>query len=347
MTTILELKNISKSFDDNLVVNNLSLSLRKGEIGCLLGPSGCGKTTILRAIAGFEVPDTGEIFMNDTRVSARNTLVPPEERRIGMVFQDYAIFPHLNAKDNVAFGLLKLDKGRKEDRVNELLALVGLEDASQKFSHELSGGQQQRVALARALAPKPELLLMDEPFSNLDVTLRERLSMEVREILKESGTTAIMVTHNQNEAFAMADAIGVMYEGNLLQWDTGYNLYHRPTSTVVADFVGEGVLLNGLVLDERQVKTGLGVLEGEFTYPCQNGCPADVLIRPEDIIHDDASSFKAKILRKNFRGANILYTLLLPSNETVLALVPSYCQHEVGQFIGITPKVDDIILFES
>ena len=165
--------------------------------------------------------------------------------------------------------------------------------------------------------------------------------------MKESGTTAILVTHNQNEAFAMADAIGVMYEGNLLQWDTGYNLYHRPASTVVADFVGEGVLLNGLVIDERQVKTGLGVLEGEFAYPCQNGCPADVLIRPEDIIHDDASNFKARILQKNFRGANILYTLLLPSNEKVLALVPSYCQHEVGQFIGITPKVDDIILFES
>ena len=347
MKTVLELKHISKSFGDHLVLKNLSLSLKKGQIGCLLGPSGCGKTTVLRTIAGFEDLDAGEMLINGSCVSTKNTKVPTEARRVGMVFQDYALFPHLNVSDNIGFGLLKFDQGRKKDRVKDLLALVGLTDASQKFPHELSGGQQQRVALARALAPKPDLLLMDEPFSNLDVALRERLSMEVREILKNSATTALMVTHNQNEAFAVADEIGVMHSGNLLQWDTGYNLYHRPASTLVADFVGEGVLLAGRVIDERKVQTGLGVLEGEFTYPCKNGCPADVLIRPEDIIHDDASGFKTKILAINFRGANILYTLLLPSNEKVLALVPSYCQHEVGQFIGIIPKVDDIILFEK
>jgi iron(III) transport system ATP-binding protein len=155
-----------------------------------------------------------------------------------------------------------------------------------------------------------------------------------------------MVTHSQSEAFAVADEIGVIKEGTMLQWDTAYNLYHRPAHNYVADFVGEGVLLPGLVLDDRRVKTGLGVLEGQFKYPCQNGCPADVLIRPEDIIHDDASSFKAKILKKHFRGANILYTLQLPSKDRVMALVPSTCQHEAGHSIGIIPKVDDLILFE-
>ena len=346
MKTVLEVENISKSFGHQEVVKNLSLSLNKGRIGCLLGPSGCGKTTILRAIAGFENIDSGEIRINDLIVSGRHVLVAPEQRRIGMVFQDYALFPHLSVKDNIGFGLKNINGKKKENRIHELLHLVRLGDAAGRFPHEISGGQQQRVALARALAPKPDLLLMDEPFSNLDVTLRERLSTEVREILKEHGTTALMVTHNQHEAFAVADEIGVIQDGNLVQWDSGHNLYHRPQNTWVADFVGDGVLLPGKVLDESKVETGLGILEGQFKYPCENGCPADVLIRPEDIIHDDNSSFKARILKKHFRGANILYTLQLPSKDIVLALVPSTCHHEVGQFIGIIPRVDDIILFE-
>ena len=347
MKTVLEVTNISKLFDGQPVVKNLSLSLDKGKIGCLLGPSGCGKTTILRAIAGFENIDAGEIRINQSIVTSSAILVPPEQRRIGMVFQDYALFPHLSLKDNIAFGIKNINGKKKEIRIDELLRLVKLKDAAQKFPHEISGGQQQRVALARALAPEPELLLLDEPFSNLDVTLRERLSAEVREILKEQATTALMVTHNQHEAFAVADEIGVIQDGKLMQWDTGHNLYHRPSSNWVADFVGDGVLLPGKVLDDRRVETGLGILDGQFKYPCQNGCPADVLIRPEDIIHDDASRFKAKILKKHFRGANILYTLQLPSGDVVLALVPSTCQHDVGQSIGIIPRVNDIILFEK
>lgn len=347
METVLNVNNISKSLGNQPVVKNLSLSLDKGTIGCLLGPSGCGKTTILRVIAGFEGIDAGEIRINDLIVSGRHILVPPEQRRIGMVFQDYALFPHLSVKDNVAFGLRNINGKKKEKRIDELLHLVRLVDAAQKFPHEISGGQQQRVALARALAPEPDLLLLDEPFSSLDVTLREQLSTEVREILKEQATTALMVTHNQHEAFAVSDEIGVIQDGKLVQWGTGHNLYHRPASNWVADFVGDGVLLPGMVLDDRRVETGLGILEGQFKYPCQNGCPADVLIRPEDIIHDDASSFKAKILKKHFRGANIIYTLQLPSKDVVLALVPSTCQHDVGHSIGIIPKVDDIILFEK
>ncbi|MGD2187563.1 MAG: ABC transporter ATP-binding protein [Desulfobacterales bacterium] len=347
MRTVLEVKNISKSYGNQLVVNNFSLSLQKGMIGCLLGPSGCGKTTILRIIAGFEDINAGEIRINQAIVSGRHILVPPEQRRVGMVFQDYALFPHLSVKDNVAFGLRNINGKKKEKRIDELLHLVRLVDAAPKFPHEISGGQQQRVALARALAPEPELLLLDEPFSNLDVALRERLSTEVREILKEQATTALMVTHNQHEAFAVSDEIGVIQDGKLVQWDSGHNLYHRPANDWVADFVGDGVLLPGMVLDDRSVATGLGILEGQFKYPCQNGCPADVLIRPEDIIHDDASDFKAKILKKHFRGANILYTLQLPSKDVVLALVPSTCQHDVGHSIGIIPKVNDIILFEK
>ena len=223
---LLELKNIQQAYGQQLVVNNLSLTLEKGQIGCLLGPSGCGKTSVLRCIAGFEPVIAGEILLSGVRVSGNGVFLPPEQRHIGMVFQDYALFPHLTVIDNIGFGLHQLPKNDRGPRVNELLGTVGLSDAANKYPHELSGGQQQRVALARALAPRPDLLLLDEPFSNLDVSLRERLSLEVREILKSQNTTAILVTHDQNEAFAIADEIGIMHRGEIQQWDSAYNLYH-------------------------------------------------------------------------------------------------------------------------
>ena len=346
METVLEIESIAKAFDEKPVLKDISFSLETGSIGCLLGPSGCGKTTALRIIAGFECPDRGEIQINQQTVAKSGYFLSPEKRKIGMVFQDYALFPHLSVFDNIGFGLLQLSGRDKKKRIDEMLNLVGLTEAYNHFPHELSGGQQQRVALARALAPQPELLLMDEPFSNLDVSLRERLSMEVRDILKTSNMSALMVTHNQQEAFAMADVIGVLNNGRLQQWDTAYNLYHRPANQVVADFVGEGVLLRGKVTGRDQVDTGLGILNGPFSYPCRNGCPAHVLIRPEDIVHDHNSRFKARIIKKTFRGANILYTLELPSTEKVMALVPSHHNHTLGQEIGILPQVDEIILFD-
>lgn len=347
MEKALELISISKSYDTKRVINALSLELKKGDIGCLLGESGCGKTTVLRCIAGFEEIESGAIQIKDSLVSSHNNCVPPEARALGMVFQDYALFPHLSVADNVVFGLGKLPKYRKSNRVVEMLDLVGLTADAKKFPHELSGGQQQRVALARALAPNPGLLLMDEPFSNLDIALRERLCIDVRRILKKLGISGMLVTHNQQEAFAMADMIGVMRNGALEQWDTAYNLYHRPKSQYVADFVGEGTLIKGQVASDDEVRTQLGTLKGRFSYPCRNGCPADVLIRPDDIVHDDDSPFKAKILRKRFRGANILYTLQLENNDEVLALVSSHHNHSVGNEIGIRPQVDEIVLFES
>jgi len=347
MQTILELRNISKSFDGKAVISDLSLTLPQGSIGCLLGASGCGKTTALRTIAGFETPDTGQILINDRLVANQKGGVPPEKRLIGMVFQDYALFPHLTVKENVSFGLRRVPGPELNRRISELLEIVGMTAFQDKYPHELSGGQQQRIALARALAPQPEILLLDEPFSNLDVALRERLSMEVRDILKQSGISAILVTHNQHEAFAMADAIGVMHNGRLEQWDSAYNLYHRPASLFVAKFIGEGVLLPGKVVDDRLVETGLGSLRGAFSYPCRNGCPARILIRPEDVVHDHDSRYKAKVLNKNFRGPNILYTLLLPSKDTILSLVPSHHDHQIGEEIGIVPQVEEIILFEE
>ncbi len=349
---LLELKNVSQAYGRHAVVRDLSCSLEEGAIGCLLGPSGCGKTTVLRAIAGFEPIQGGEIRIAGATVGSPARHVPAERRRIGMVFQDYALFPHLSVADNIAFGLKKSAAAARRPRVEELLSTVGLPGAGNKYPHELSGGQQQRVALARALAPKPQLLLLDEPFSNLDVDLRERLSLEVRDILKQSGSTAILVTHDQHEAFAVADEIGIMHEGRIQQWDTPYNLYHRPTNRFVADFVGQGVFLEGEVINEREVRIELGALAGTIPPGCRAGCGAcgkgcrvSVLLRPDDVVHDDAAPTQAEVVAKAFRGAQFLYTLRLPSGMQVLSLVPSHHNHAIGEKIGIRLDVDHVVVF--
>src|SRR5574343_52041 len=350
----LELNGVVQRYGKHTVVDGVNFRLEAGSIACLLGPSGCGKTTLLRCIAGFEEIADGEIRLHGAVVSRAGLSTPPEKRRIGMVFQDYALFPHLSVEQNVAFGL-----GRKPDdearlRVRQLLATVGLHGQGDKYPHELSGGQQQRVALARALAPRPELILLDEPFSNLDVGLRERLSVEVRDILKREGSTAIMVTHDQHEAFAMADEIGIMYEGRIQQWDVPYNLYHRPANRFVADFIGQGVLVVGTVGEHNSVRMELGTLLSatpvecnETCSSCDNGCLVDVLLRPDDIVHDDNSPVQAEVLHKAFRGADILYTLRLDSGSEVLSLVPSHHNHALGEKIGIRLDADHLIAFKK
>ena len=345
MEPVLDVTSVAVSYGGKTVVTDVSLELEKGDIGCILGPSGCGKTTLLRAIAGFEPLQCGSIALNGRAVATVFDALSPEKRRVGMVFQDYALFPHLTVKENVTFALRGIPVARREVIADELMDLMALEKASRAYPHELSGGQQQRVAMARALALEPMLLLMDELFSNLDVNLREKLSTDIRNILKDRGISALMVTHNQGEAFAMGDVIGVMSQGKLLQWDSAYNLYHRPVNTEVADFVGEGVLLPGRVTGAGTVQTEVGLLKGQFSYPCEDGCPAAVLLRPEDIVHDHQSPLTARIVKKNFRGPNILYTLALPSKDTVLSLVPSHHNHALGEHIGIRPEVDEIVLF--
>ncbi len=346
MAALLELKDVGKTFGTTPVVHSLSFRLEQGAIGCLLGPSGCGKTTVLRLVAGFEAVSTGEILIDGNVVSAPGQTLPPERRQVGMVFQDYALFPHLTVEKNIAFGLHRWPPDARASRVRELLELVGLKDHARLYPHQLSGGQQQRVALARALAPKPELLLLDEPFSNLDVELRERLGLELRQILKHENMTAILVTHDQQEAFAMADEIGVMHEGRIQQWDDAYRLYHQPANRFVADFIGQGVFLPGTVLNSHQIEIELGILDGSFPPECSRGCPVDVLIRPDDIVHDDASPLLGEVVHKAFRGASILYTLRLPSGGTALSLVPSHHNHALGEKIGIRLDVDHVVAFK-
>ncbi|MDD2728212.1 ABC transporter ATP-binding protein [Malikia sp.] len=333
-------------------VDGVTLGLAAGEIGVLIGPSGCGKTTLLRAIAGLEPLAYGSIRLGGEQVGSPTHQLPPEQRRIGMVFQDYALFPHLDVGRNVAFGLQDRPKAERPARVREVLALVGLEGMESRYPHELSGGQQQRVALARALAPQPRLLLLDEPFSNLDVELRERLAHELRAILKAAGATALFVTHDQLEAFAIGDAIGVMYQGRLHQWDDAYQLYHRPATRFVAEFIGQGVFAPArLSLQDGEVRvdTPLGPLHDVEECPLPSAYPdglCEVLLRVDDIVHDDAAPAQGRIVRKAFRGAEFLYTLELDSGETVMALVPSHHRHELGERIGLRAAVDHVVTFE-
>ena len=333
-------------------VDGVSLGLRAGDIGVLIGPSGCGKTTLLRAVAGLERASSGSIVLDGETVSDGQHHMPAEQRRIGMVFQDYALFPHLDVGRNIAFGIQKLPRAEREERVAEVLRLVGLAGMQARYPHELSGGQQQRVALARALAPRPRLLLLDEPFSNLDVDLRERLAHEVRGILKAAGATALFVTHDQLEAFAIGDVIGVMHEGHLHQWEDAYALYHRPATRFVAEFIGHGVFAPAQIRmdgNDVTVQTPLGALHDVEECPLPTAYEAglcDVLLRADDIVHDDHAPVKAQILRKAFRGSEFLYTLRLASGELLMTHVPSHHNHAVGEWIGIRAEVDHVVTFE-
>jgi iron(III) transport system ATP-binding protein len=332
-------------------VDDVSFGLRAGDIGVLIGPSGCGKTTLLRAVAGLERASAGEVRIAAELVESERIHVPAEARRVGMVFQDYALFPHIDVGRNVAFGIHQQPKAERAKRVAEVLALVGLDGIERRFPHELSGGRQQRVALARALAPKPRLLLLDEPFSNLDVDLRERLAHEIRGILKAAHATALFVTHDQLEAFAIGDIIGVMHEGRLHQWDDAYTLYHRPATRFVADFIGHGVFAPATLREVNNqvvVQTALGELTdmAECPLPCAfTAGQCDVLLRADDIVHDDDAPVKAEIVRKAFRGSEFLYTLRLAGGQIVLAHVPSHHDHKIGEWIGIRADVDHVVTF--
>jgi iron(III) transport system ATP-binding protein len=341
----------ARSTTGRAAVDGVTLGLAPGQIGVLIGPSGCGKTSLLRAVAGLERLAGGQVSIDGVVLGGPGVHIAAEARRVGMVFQDYALFPHLSVADNVAFGVAALPREQRLERVQRMLDLVGLAHAAERAPHQLSGGQQQRVALARALAPQPRLLLLDEPFSSLDFDLRERLAQEVRAILKASRTTALMVTHDQLEAFAVGDVIGVMNHGRLEQWADAYTLYHRPASRFVAEFIGHGVFAPAQVVNCATgpcVQTPLGEIHDIAGAPLPEGLThgdCDVLLRADDIVHDDASPVRALIERKAFRGSEFLLTLSLPGGQKLMAHVPSHHDHQVGEWIGIRAEVDHVVTF--
>jgi len=330
MTAAVEFQSVSRQFGTGpgavRAVDAVDLTIAEGSFFAMLGPSGSGKTTCLRLISGFEQPSSGTIRIFGQDVST----IPPNRRNVNTVFQDYALFPH----------------AERDARVAGLLEMIGLSELGGKYPQELSGGQQQRVALARALAPRPQLLLLDEPFSNLDVEMRERLSLEVRDILKREHTTAVLVTHDQNEAFNIADMIGVMKDGRIEQWDTPYHLYHEPKTRYAAEFLGQGHFLPGTLLGDGRVRLGeLGEFLPDSALPWPAGTAVDVLLRPDDVLHDDASPLQAAVLHRAFRGAEFLYTLRLPGGGEVYSLVPSHHNHAIGEKIGIRLELDHLVAF--
>ncbi len=343
---LLEVNNMSCGYGDGSVVNDVSFSLSHGDIGCLLGPSGCGKSTILRALAGFLSLNSGEIKLQSSSISLPGKTLAPEKRRIGMVFQDYALFPHLTIAENVGFGLRNESRSEKQQKVAELLEVVHLQDLANNYPHELSGGQQQRVALARALAPEPTLILLDEPFSNLDADLRRRLSLDVREILKTLGISGILVTHDQQEAFAMCDQVAVLKDGGIQQWDVPYNLYHEPANRFVAGFVGQGGFIPGTALGPEEIESELGVIRGNRAYRWKPGTLVDVLIRPDDIVYDAESELKPKVVEKTFAGTSTLYRFRCSEDTEFEALFRSHLDFHLGEHVPVRVEADHLIAFE-
>ena len=349
---MLNLNQVALDYGDKRVINQVSFQLDRGDIGCILGPSGCGKTSIMRAIAGFKDISAGEIQLAGKRIAAENFSTPVASRNVGVVFQDFALFPHLTVRQNIAYGVNQKSKKDIVEYVEKYIDLVGLNGHADKLPHELSGGQQQRVAIARALAPQPDLLLLDEPFSSLDPELRTSIASDVRQIIKQNGTTALLITHDQQEAFTVGDKIGVFNQGYCEQWASAQALYHRPATEFIARFIGEGSFVSGTVKHQScngaVVETVLGEFQLEPHQNFQDKQIVKLLVRPDDIIHDDISMHKAKILGRAFRGANIFYRLSLNgSNEHVFCLAPSHHDHNIGEEFGIKLDLDDVVCFSA
>jgi len=342
-SSVLELRYVSCAYETGRpAVQEISFAAREGEILCLLGPSGCGKTTILRAIAGFEPVRSGQIFLSGNLVSSPDMMVPTENRHVGMVFQEYALFPHLRVQDNIAFGLRQLARSERAARVQEMLRLTGLEGFERRYPHELSGGQQQRVALARALVQNPVVLLLDEPFSNLDPDMAGRMRQELHDLLRRTKTTTVLVTHDHDEAFAMADRIAVLNQGRLEQFDTPEMMYHMPATPFVADFVGQADFIPGTV-SQGMVHTELG--EFPDTIECKDGTAVVVMIRPDDIHLVPTEGARSRVLSRQFHGSENLYTVSLPSGQIVHSSQGSTSVYQAGTTVELRVLATHTVLF--
>ena len=326
-TPVIQCRGLSKSFGSDPVVDSVDLDVHAGEVLALVGPSGSGKTTLLRIIAGFETPDRGTITLGGKPAAGPGVWTPAEERRLGMVFQDYALFPHMTVAENVAFGLTGLDRSNKARRVTEALGLVRLSGMSDRYPHQLSGGEQQRVAVARSLAPQPIALLLDEPFSNLDLQLRERLRQDVKEIFSSSGVTVVYVTHDQEEALFMGDTVAVIDGGSIQQSGAPEEVYHRPRSPFVASFLGMADYLSAVSAGEG-LDTELGKMAVEEAVG--DGCR--VMVRPDDVMLRSPGS-RGTISNRIFQGTHYLYEVTLPSGETVHSFQNHTVRYEIGDSV--------------
>ena len=342
--TVLELVGVTRRYVRRQppAVDAVSLSVGRGEILALLGPSGSGKSTLLRLIAGFEHPDAGSVAINGRVVADATFSEPPERRGVGIVFQDYALFPHLTVEANVAFGLHGLDRRRRRERMRSFLELVGLPGLAQRYPHELSGGQQQLVALARALAPAPAVLLLDEPFSNLDADLRGQMRQDVEKILRETETTVIFVTHGQDEAFGIGDRVGVLAHGRLEQLDTPETIYHRPATPFVAEFVGAATFVPGVVRGDGIV-TDVGTFAADGAGPLD--APVNVMIRPDDVTFVPCADGDAVVVHRDFRGTETLFCVALRGGRRLYSSQPSWATAAVGDRVRVEIRLEHVVTF--
>jgi iron(III) transport system ATP-binding protein len=350
----IEFRNVNKTFSQRNIpaVRDLSLSIAPGTLAVVLGPSGSGKTTLLRLLAGFERPDSGEIFVNGQCIVSRQEWVSPEKRGIGMVFQDYALFPHLTVGQNITFGLKDLPASEQEKRLHKMLRLINLPNIAQAYPHELSGGQQQRVAMARALAPHPKVLLMDEPFSNIDPDLRQHMRDEVKRILKSTHTTALLVTHDQREAIELADYIAIINEGRLEQWGTPQDIYCRPVTVFIANFVGRSMLLPGVVRENGvQTQVGIAPIHSENAV----GAQVKVMIRPEMVqlqTELNSSALPVRVMQARYWGGEYHYVvqLLHPKADEDLLLQathPAATPLQEGQMVYMQVNLQEARVFNA
>ena len=347
MTPVLSLQDVHKQFvPKQPVLQEINLQVESGSVVCLLGPSGCGKTTLLRLIAGFEEPSQGEIYLIKRLVSRPGLMVPPEKRHIGMVFQEYALFPHLTVAQNIQFGLFRWPQNWRRSRLVELLRLVGLEGMEKRYPHELSGGQQQRIALARALAPSPQLLLLDEPFSNLDVNLRQQLREEMQSILAEADVTAMLVTHDQEEALSLGHQLAVMDQGRIVQYATPDEVVQQPRTRFVARFLSLGHFIAGDIQDHC-IATEFGPvpIDSQARIPAENR-QVELLVRPEWVqLCGNGDGTPVQVERVSFRGTRRLYTLRLPSGTTFCGLFHQDVALRSGEQIRVQLHPTDLVTF--
>lgn len=341
----LEVKNLNCFYQQDQILKNLNIELQDNEIVCLLGESGCGKTTLLRAVSGLQGELSGLICINGNIVNSECVNMPPEKRKVGLIFQDYALFPHLNVFENVAFSLLKMNAKEKKNRVDEVLRLVQLDDFSLRFPHQLSGGQQQRIAIARALAYQPELMLLDEPFSNLDQHVRFQLIKEIRLLLKKHSMSALFVTHSKEEGFAFADKIALMQAGKIVQIGAPQQLYNQPNSRYVADFMGQSNYIDVQVDTSMGLQSDFGTLFSDDLLEHQQGVSLQLLLRPEQIAIKLVTEGRAVITDIDFLGSLQKFTIIFKDKSYIVQQNSGLQRYNIGDRVELSILSHNFVLF--